>query len=441
LGTTGGTGNDWIVGTTGNDTLSGDAGDDRLQGDGGNDTLTGGVGNDVYVIDSLLDSAIELNNEGIDHIETSLAAFDLIDFDHIENLTYTGTGDAYLIGSDIDNRIYGGAGNDVMEGGGGSDVLYGGAGFDILIGFYIYEDSEAEGGDPGLSSEILQNEKSNSTDKLYGGKGNDLYILDSWVNIAQIFEYENEGIDTIIGGGNYTLPSNIEIYINDSSTYSDGAYQYITVQGNDSSNIITTSPDWSNFPESSTPEETASFLFENLDLMLLTIDTEWVSYEKFYGLGGDDTLISGAGNDFLDGGSGDDDMDGGSGNDVLDGGTGTDTLTGGTGADYFDFTTALSGSSNVDTITDFNRSDDFIRLDNAVMVGLGVTTGALSAAAFVSGAGRTTAADTSDRIIYNTTTGDLYYDADGTGVTSAIKIALIGTSTQTALDHTDFLII
>jgi Ca2+-binding RTX toxin-like protein len=381
------------------------------------------VGNDVYVIDSFLDLAIELNNEGIDHIETSLTAFDLIDFDHIENLTYTGVGDAYLIGSDIDNKIYGGAGNDVMEGGGGSDVLYGGAGFDILIGFYIYEDSDVEGGDPGLSSEILQNEKSKSTDKLYGGKGNDLYILDSWVNIAQIFEYENEGVDTIIGAGNYTLSNNIENYINDSSIYSNGAYQYITVQGNDLSNIITTSPDWSNFPESSTPEETASFLFENLDLMLASIDAEWISYEKFYGLGGDDILVSGAGND------------------VLDGGLGNDTLTGGNGTDYFDFTTALSASSNVDTITDFNRSDDFIRLDNAVMAGLGATTGALSEAAFVSGEGRTTSADTLDRIIYDTTTGDLYYDADGTGSTSAIKIALIGTSTQTALDHTDFLVI
>ncbi len=76
------------------------------------------------------------------------------------------------------------------------------------------------------------------------------------------------------------------------------------------------------------------------------------------------------------------------------------------------------------------------------MVGLGATTGALTSAAFVSGAGRTAAADTSDRIIYNTTTGDLYYDADGKGSTAAIKIALIGTSpSRPVLDHTDFLII
>jgi Ca2+-binding RTX toxin-like protein len=101
----------------------------------------------------------------------------------------------------------------------------------------------------------------------------------------------------------------------------------------------------------------------------------------------------------------------------------------------------LNGSSNVDTITDFNRANDFIRLDNAVMAGLGATNGELTASAFVSGAGRITSDDVSDRIIYDTITGDLYYDADGTGSSAAIKLAVIGTSTRPVLDNTDFLII
>jgi Ca2+-binding RTX toxin-like protein len=153
--------------------------------------------------------------------------------------------------------------------------------------------------------------------------------------------------------------------------------------------------------------------------------------------------INGTGNGLantLTGNSAVNSLSGGAGNDTLNGGLGNDILTGGAGIDYFDFTTALS-STNVDTITDFNRADDFIRLDNAVMARLGATTGALSAAAFVSGAGRTTAADASDRVIYSTTTGDLYYDPDGTGSSTAVKKALIGTSTHPALDHTDFLII
>ena len=156
------------------------------------------------------------------------------------------------------------------------------------------------------------------------------------------------------------------------------------------------------------------------------------------------TAINGTGNalaNTITGNSAANNLDGGAGNDILNGGLGNDILTGGTGADYFDFTSVLNGTTNVDTITDFNRADDFIRLDNAVMAGLGASTGALSAAAFISGAGRTTAADAFDRIIYNTTTGDLYYDADGTGNSVAIKIALIGTTAHPALDHTDFLII
>jgi Ca2+-binding RTX toxin-like protein len=49
LGATGGTGNDWVVGTQGVDTLRGDTGNDVLQGDAGNDSLDGGAGDDVLV--------------------------------------------------------------------------------------------------------------------------------------------------------------------------------------------------------------------------------------------------------------------------------------------------------------------------------------------------------------------------------------------------------
>jgi serralysin len=156
-------------------------------------------------------------------------------------------------------------------------------------------------------------------------------------------------------------------------------------------------------------------------------------------------VINGTGNtlaNILTGNSAVNTLKGESGNDILNGGLGNDILTGGTGVDYFDFTSVLNGTTNVDTITDFNRVDDFIRLDNAVMAGLGSTTGALTSAAFVSGAGRTKALDASDRIIYNTSTGDLYYDADGVGGLNAIQVALIGTSSsRPVLDHTDFLII
>ena len=56
---------------------------------------------------------------------------------------------------------------------------------------------------------------------------------------------------------------------------------------------------------------------------------------------------------------------GNAGINVLSGGAGNDTLTGGAGTDYFVFNTALSASSNVDRITDFNVLEDTIRLENA----------------------------------------------------------------------------
>ncbi|MBS1142492.1 MAG: hypothetical protein H6R13_3945, partial [Proteobacteria bacterium] len=43
-------------------------------------------------------------------------------------------------------------------------------------------------------------------------------------------------------------------------------------------------------------------------------------------------------------------------------------------------------------------------------------------------------------IVYNTTTGKLYYDADGLSSTAAVQIALIGTTTHAALSASDFLV-
>jgi Ca2+-binding RTX toxin-like protein len=128
-----------------------------------------------------------------------------------------------------------------------------------------------------------------------------------------------------------------------------------------------------------------------------------------------DILIGGTGNDILSGGAGDDSLKGGEGNDVLNGGT---------GADVFFFTTALS--SNVDQITDFSVSDDKLALDHAIFASLS-TLGVLASGNLVAGAGITAATDSDDYLIYNITTGMLYYDADGNGAGASQQIAtLIG---------------
>jgi Ca2+-binding RTX toxin-like protein len=143
-----------------------------------------------------------------------------------------------------------------------------------------------------------------------------------------------------------------------------------------------------------------------------------------------------AGADNLLAGLGDDTISGAAGNDTINGGLGNDMLTGGAGADKFVFNTTLS-STNIDTITDFVHGSDKIQLARSIMTNVGVV-GVLKSADFKLS---TATLDTSDRIIYNKTTGDLSYDSDGSGVGLAIKIAIIGTSSHPTLSNTDFTIV
>jgi len=154
-----------------------------------------------------------------------------------------------------------------------------------------------------------------------------------------------------------------------------------------------------------------------------------------------DNLIYGNGNaNTLSGMAGNDKLSGNAENDTLNGGLGKDTLSGGAGADFFDFTTALNDLTNRDIMTDFSVVDDTIRLENSIMTGLGTVTGVLAVGAFHSGTVNiVTEAD--DRIIYNTSTGALFYDADGTGTTAAVQIAVIGSTTHPALTNADFMVI
>ena len=133
-----------------------------------------------------------------------------------------------------------------------------------------------------------------------------------------------------------------------------------------------------------------------------------------------DTIDGGAGNDTIFGGAGNDSLKGGKGNDELHGGTGKDTLDGGAGADKFVFDTALS-SSNADLIKGFKHGTDKIVLDADIFAAIG---GSLSAAEFRKNSSGN-AQDSSDRIIYETDTGKLYYDANGSGAGQKVLIAVL----------------
>lgn len=151
------------------------------------------------------------------------------------------------------------------------------------------------------------------------------------------------------------------------------------------------------------------------------------------GLGGNDTIDGFSGNDSLIGGIGNDSLIGGTGNDTLVGGTGFDTLTGGIGLDRFTFN---NPNDKLDRITDLSVIDDTIAISRAGF-GAGFTVNtSISAAQFAIGLAATT---TSQRFIYNSANGDLFFDSDGLGGTAQVKIAIL--SSGLALTRNDIFVI
>ncbi|NBZ87582.1 calcium-binding protein [Stagnihabitans tardus] len=151
-------------------------------------------------------------------------------------------------------------------------------------------------------------------------------------------------------------------------------------------------------------------------------------------ISGFEAIIGSGFDDILTGDTGNNSLSGKDGADRLAGGAGRDLLTGGEGADVFVFNTAL-GSGNLDRITDFTQGLDRVLLEN--MVFLGLSTGVLLDAAFRS---NTTglAEDASDRVIHDSATGALFFDADGLGGQAAVRFATV--SAGLVLDHTSFFV-
>ena len=153
---------------------------------------------------------------------------------------------------------------------------------------------------------------------------------------------------------------------------------------------------------------------------------------------GDDALYALNGGDTIYAGSGDDTVAGQNGTDQIHGETGNDTLIGGGGNDTFYFDTALDAVTNVDTITDFNASADLIALSKGTFADLTTPSGTLSAAEFatLAGSGGTNSVGAGVHIIYDSTTGNLYYDSDGGSSLNRTLFATL-TGVSGTLDQND----
>ena len=210
-----------------------------------------------------------------------------------------------------------------------------------------------------------------------GGLGNDNFYVDNAGDV--VTEVAGQGTDRVLSEVSYALAAGISIET--LSTTNPFGTAAIALAGNELANTV-------------------------------------------YGNFGNNTLYGGGGNDTLAGYDGDD---------TLVGGAGADSMTGGLGNDAFRFDSAL-GAGNIDTIGDYGVADDVIQLDDAVFTGLAA--GALAAGAFNTGAAATQA---DDRIIYNSATGALLFDADGNGAGAAVQFATLAGGL--ALTASEFLVI
>jgi Ca2+-binding RTX toxin-like protein len=318
----GGQGNDILRGDAGIDALFGDEGNDQIDGGSGSDFLYGGLGDDRYIVDAQDDLVFENLSAGTDTVE-SASNFYL--YANIENLTLTGTGNSFGVGTDAANVLTGnagenlliaGAGNDTVNGGGARDAIFGEAGDDVL------------NGDAGI-------------DYIVAGIGND--TLDGGADADEM--YGQDGDDIMRGGASFSTDIMVGGLGNDTIYGNSGLGDYDLLYGNEGNDIFyVDTPDDLVFEQLNEGIDTVYadingagfYLYDHIENLILLDDTP-------FGVGNslDNRITGSATGNYLLGGRGNDTLNGAGGNDVLFGETGNDifVFTSGTGADVIgDFT-------------------------------------------------------------------------------------------------------
>jgi Ca2+-binding RTX toxin-like protein len=275
--------------------------------------MAGGAGDDLYIVDDIGDVVVEASNEGADIVQSAVT-FTL--GSNLENLILTGSAAINGTGNALANSITGNSADNVLSGEEGNDSLNGGGGNDTLIGYWnedvLYGVAGDDLIDAGTGRDTLFGGDGNDTlvagyhypggiynasdvDSMIGGSGNDLYQVDSGVDI--VVEASDEGVDTVHSGVSYSLGANVEhlVLIDNSAINGTGNALDNSITGNSADNVLS-------------GEE---------------------GNDSLNGGGGNDTLVGYWGDDVLYGGDGNDSIDAGVGRDTLFGGDGNDTLQGG----------------------------------------------------------------------------------------------------------------
>nr|MDZ8005914.1 calcium-binding protein [Nostoc sp. DedSLP05] len=417
--------------TSGNNTLNGGAGNDTLRAEytTGNNLLSSGDGNDSFYVrtsspDIVLSSFATQTVDGgkgddllsVDYTDaTGAIATTFNATTNIGEITagkyrvsYKNIERLNIVDTVYDDNIVGNNGNDTLStGSGGKDTIDGGKGEDLLRVNY----SNAPGG---ITSTF------NVTTNV-GSVTEGTYRV-SYKNIERLNVTGTDYNDSIVGS-------------NGNDTLSTGYGGKDTIDGGKGDDLL--SVDYTVI-YSNNPQGITSTFSSTTNTGEITEGTSRVSYKNIErlhisGREYNDYIVGSNGNDTLDGGySGSDTIIGGAGNDTLIGGNANDKLYGGSGIDTFVFNSLNEG---VDRIYDFNATNEVIQI--SVDFSGGLSTGVLKASQFTIGTSATTGAQ---KFIYNSTTGALFFDSDGSaGAFGKVQFAQL--STGLSLTNNNFVVV
>lgn len=322
----------------------------------------------------------------------------------------------HLDGAGGADTLIGGDGDDFLSIGAGADVMDGGAGRDTMV----FRKAMVADWQSGVLDTDIATDSWANWEVIQGADGNDRIRTNSWGYAVEL--RGGAGADTLA-----TCVSGIVSDIlrgedgNDQLNGGAGADTMVGGAGNDRYYVDSAGDNVIEAAGGGTDDVLTSVSFtlraDSAIELLRTTDPSATTALKLTGNSLAQTIQGNAGAN------------------IINGKAGSDTLYGRGGRDSFLFDTPL-GSDNIDTVADFNAAADTIRLENAIFNAI-VGTGALTAAQFranTSGA----AADSSDRITYETDTGKLFYDSNGKAAGGAVQFGL--RSPSLTLTNADFFV-
>jgi Ca2+-binding RTX toxin-like protein len=409
-------------------TVEAGAGNDVITSNASSIALNGGLGNDLF-ISGIAGDTFD-GGEGIDTVDYRNASAAVTITLAEAGATGAGAGGDSLVnvenvtGTARDDRLTGNGNANVLSGEGGNDLLDGRAGADTMSG--------------GLGNDTFIVD--NSGDRVIDtGGANDSVTSSASFQLSNSYQIEKltlTGNAAINAGGN--MFNNVLIGNGAANVLNGGAGADSMSGGNGNDTYYVDNTGDTVFENSATggvDTVSSSVNFAMGGQLLETLVLTGSAAISGWGNGNSNTITGNGAANMIVGYGGADLISGGAGDDRLYGGNGLDELRGGAGADGFYFDTAPH-SGNIDRLVDFSAPADTIFLDRSVFTGLSAN-GTLVAGAFHAGS---SAHDADDRIVYNSATGSIFYDADGLGGTAAVLFARVDPGTiLTASDFSAYL--